>query len=87
MSHEDDEAQRKRKDKERKERAVREREEKVKRERSRVEAELVRSRNALNREEGESEFLYAFHFQCSKNTSGFVALMLNCCFYCYTEPF
>lgn len=61
ISHEDSETERKRKDKERKERAVREREEQVKRDRKRVEAELARTRNALDREQGESEFLCAFY--------------------------
>lgn len=60
-SHADNETERKRKDKERKERAVREREEQVKRDRRRVEAELARTRNALDREQGESEFLCAFY--------------------------
>jgi heat shock protein beta len=53
-----------RKRQERKERAVREREEKIKAERGRVEADIGRSRQGLDREEGEREFrcaLSKFH--------------------------
>jgi hypothetical protein len=44
----------------RKERAVREREEKIKAERGRVEADIDRSRQGINKEEGEREFRCVF---------------------------
>lgn len=53
---EEDETQWERERKERKERAVKEREEKIHAARSKVDAEIDRSRLAINREEGELEF-------------------------------
>lgn len=52
----DDEGEQARKRQERKERAVKEREAKVKVERGRVEADIGRSRQGLDKEEGEREF-------------------------------
>jgi hypothetical protein len=51
-----DEAEQERKRQDRKERAVKEREEKIKAERGRVEADIGRSRQGINKEEDEREF-------------------------------
>jgi len=55
-----DEADPEQKRQDRKDRAVREREEKIKAERGRVEADIGRSRQGINKEEGEREFRCAF---------------------------
>lgn len=47
---------------EKKQRAVKEREEKVRAERSRVDADIGRSRQGLNKEEGEREFRCAYNY-------------------------
>ena len=55
-----DDAMQERKRQDRKERAVKEREDKIKAERGRVEADIGRSRQGIDKEEGEREFRCAF---------------------------
>ena len=55
-----DETEQERKRQKRKERAVKEREEKIKVELGRVEVDIDRSRQGINKEEGERDYLCAF---------------------------
>ena len=63
----EDESEKARKRKERKERAVKEREEKIRAERSKVDADIDRSRNVINKEEGELDFRCAAYLATARS--------------------